>query len=194
VAPPASFEASAPAQPPPPRPEPSPARPEPPPARPEPPSASPEPPPRSRSAHALWVGALEDEIGRAGTAPLALLLAELEDAERVTATEDAAAAGAAFGHFTTAVRGVVRPQDILVSESDSRAWIIARDTARPDAHALGSRVAEAVEAGPAWRGAPLTATVGLAVLGEDGRTSGELIEAAEEARFAASASGTDIAR
>jgi GGDEF domain-containing protein len=151
-------------------------------------------PRRSRSADALWVGALEDELLRAGGLPLSLLLAELEDAERVSATESAAAATAAFDHFARAVRSVVRPQDILVCESDSRAWIIARDTGRSDAQALGSRVAEAVGAGPAWRGAPLIASVGVAVFGEDGRTSGQLIEAAEEARFAASASGTGVAR
>jgi GGDEF domain-containing protein len=142
----------------------------------------------------LWVGALEDELLRAEGLPLSLLLAELEDAERVSATESRAAATTAFEHFARAVRSVVRHQDILVCESDSRAWIIARDTARSDAQALGSRVAEAVAAGAAWRGAPLTASVGVAVLGEDGDTSSQLIEAAEEARFAASASGTGVVR
>jgi GGDEF domain-containing protein len=151
-------------------------------------------PGRSPSADALWVGALEDELLRADGLPLSLLLAEMEDAERVSATESTAAATAAFEHFARAVRSVVRHQDILVCESDSRAWIIARDTARFDAQALGSRVADAVGAGPAWRGAPLTASVGVAVLGEDGHTSNQLIEAAEEARFAASASGTGVAR
>jgi GGDEF domain-containing protein len=203
----ASLEAGADARQPP-RPPP-PAAPPPPPAAPQPaappPAAAPPPvvappgpavtrPPRSPSVGSLWMSALDDEIGRAAGAPLALLLAELEDAERVAVTEGDAAAGAAFHQFAAAVRGALRPRDIFVSESDSRAWIIARATGRPDAHLLGSRVAEAVGAGPAWRGAPLTATVGLAVLGEDGRTSSELIEAAEEARFAASASGTDVAR
>jgi GGDEF domain-containing protein len=149
---------------------------------------------RSRSADALWVGALEDELLRTGGLPLSLLLAEMEDAERVSATESAAAATAAFDHFARAVRSIVRPQDILVCESDSRAWIIARDTGRSDAQALGARVAEAVGADPVWRGAPLTACVGVAVFGEDGHTSSQLIEAAEEARFAASASGTRVAR
>jgi GGDEF domain-containing protein len=151
-------------------------------------------PRRSRSADALWVGALEDELLRTGGLPLSLLLAEMEDAERVSATESAAAATAAFDHFARAVRSIVRPQDILVCESDSRAWIIARDTGRSDAQALGARVAEAVGADPVWRGAPLTASVGVAVFGEDGHTSSQLIEAAEEARFAASASGTRVAR
>ncbi len=148
----------------------------------------------SPSADALWAGALDDELRRTDRLPLALLLAELEDAERVSATESAAAATAAFEHFARAVRSVVRQQDILVCESDSRAWIIARDTARPEGQALAARVAEAVGAGPTWRGAPLTASVGVAVWGEDGHTSSELIGAAEEARFAASASGTGVTR
>jgi GGDEF domain-containing protein len=146
------------------------------------------------SSEPLWMDALEEEIARSGVSPLSLLLAELDDAERVAATESAVAATAAFEHFAQAVRSAVRRQDILVSETDGRAWIIARDTGRADAHALAARVAEAVGSGAAWRGAPLIASVGVAVLGEDGRTADELIDAAEEARFAAAASGTDVAR
>jgi GGDEF domain-containing protein len=142
----------------------------------------------------LWVDALEEEIARSDTSPLSLLLAELDDAERVAATESAVAATAAFEHFAQALRDAVRRQDILVSETDGRAWIIARETGRSEAHALAARVAEAVGNGAAWRGAPLIASVGVAVLGEDGRTADELIDAAEEARFAAAASGTDVAR
>ena len=85
-----------------------------------------------------------------------------------------------------------RREDILVCESDARAWIITRDTDRAGARALGERIAAAVRESGSWRGAPLVASVGLAVLGEDGRTSGELIEAAEEARFAATAGGVDV--
>ena len=43
-----------------------------------------------------------------------------------------------------------------------------------------------------WRGAPLTVSVGLAVLGEDGRNAAALIDAAEQTRFAAEASGIGI--
>jgi GGDEF domain-containing protein len=132
---------------------------------------------------ALWVGALDDEIRRAGASPLSLLLTELEDVERVTAVETSAKASATFGEFAQAVRSVVRRQDILVCETDTRAWIIARDTARAGAQALGSRIADAVGAAPPWRGAPLVASVGAAVLGEDGRSAAELIESAEVARF-----------
>ncbi len=184
-------------------PEPAPAAPEPEPTAvapapsPEPPAADPDPivsPTRPPTADALWVGALQEAIGRANGTPLSLLLVELDDAERVAATESAVTATAAFEHFAQAVRSAVRRHDILVSETDGRAWIIARETARVDAHALAARVAEAVGAGATWRGAPLIASVGVAVLGEDGRTADELIDTAEEARFAAAASGTDIAR
>jgi GGDEF domain-containing protein len=144
-------------------------------------------------ADALWVGALEDEIHRCAGEPLSLLLAELEDADRVLAIETPEGADATFGEFAQAVRSVVRRQDILVSETETRAWIIARDTGRPGAAALGSRISEAVGEAPPWRGSPLVASVGVAVLGEDGRTSVELIESAEEARFAAAAAGIDLA-
>jgi GGDEF domain-containing protein len=144
-------------------------------------------------ADPLWLDALEEAVAHADGSPLSLLLVELDDAERVVATESAVAATAAFEHFAQAVRRAVRRHDILVSETDGRAWIIARDTERSEAHALAERVAEAVGNGVAWRGAPLIASVGVAVLGENGATADELIDAAEEARFAAAASGTDVA-
>jgi len=150
--------------------------------------------PVARDGDALWVGALDDEIIRAPGTPLSLLVAELEDAERLVAIETGAEARAAFNHFAAAVRSAVRRQDILVSETDARAWIIARDTSRDGAYALGERIAAAVQVGRAPHGAPLNASVGIAVLGEDGRTSAELIGAAEEARFAAEARGVVVHR
>jgi GGDEF domain-containing protein len=145
--------------------------------------------PAAEPPEALWVGALEEEIQRSAGSPLSLLLTELEEVERVLAVETPAAASATFGHFAQAVRSVVRRQDILVCETDTRAWIIARDTGRPGAHALGSRIVEAVGQAQPWRGSPLVASVGVAVLGEDGSTSAGLIESAEQARYAAAASG-----
>ena len=204
------------AAPPPPPPVPPPPA-GPPPAAPPPPPAAPPPPPAAASAappaaappaqrawpgisdpptldpsRSLWVGALEDEIVRSAGAPLSLLLTELEDADRVSAVELRAEARATFTRFAGAVRSAVRRQDILVCESDARAWIIARDTARGGAYALGERIAAAVRASEPWQGAPLVASVGVAVFGEDGRTSSELIEAAEEARFAAAAGGVEV--
>jgi GGDEF domain-containing protein len=149
----------------------------------------------ARSRDPLWLGALDDEVVRAerlGT-PLSLLLVELEDAERVLAADGAREAAATFGRFAQAVRGAARRQDLLACESDARAWVIARDTPRPGARALGRRIVSAVQGAQPWRGAPLTVNLGVAVFGEDGRDGERLIRAAEEAMFAAAAGGSDIA-
>jgi GGDEF domain-containing protein len=138
---------------------------------------------------ALWVGALQEEISGTGDAPLSLLLAELEDADRLRAIEDESATGETLSEFAQAVRQAVRRQDLLVCDTPARAWIIARETGRGGARALGQRISVGVSRSRPWRGAPLVASVGIAVLGEDGNTPAELIEAAEEARFAASAAG-----
>jgi GGDEF domain-containing protein len=143
---------------------------------------------------ALWVGALRDEIVRAARArsPLSLLLVELDEADRLVAVEPHHEATATFGRFAQAVRTALRNRDVLACETESRAWVIARDTGRAGAQALGSRIVAAVPAGESWRGAPLTVSVGLAVLGEDGHNAATLIDAAEQMRFAAEASGIGI--
>jgi GGDEF domain-containing protein len=149
----------------------------------------------SPDSEALWHGALEDEIAQArhfGT-PVALLLVELGDANRVLAVEPAASASATFGRFAQAVRRGLRRQDILACETESRAWVIARDTGRTAAQALGSRVVRAVRETDPWRGAPLIASVGVAILGEDGDDSASLMAAAEEATFSAMARGIGVA-
>ena len=143
---------------------------------------------------ALWIGALRDEIVRAARAraPLSLLLVELDDADRLFAAEPQVQASATFGRFAQAVRTALRHRDVLACETDSRAWIIARDTGRAGAQALGSRIVMAVPTVESWRGAPLTVSVGVAVLGEDGHNAATLIDAAEQTRFAAEASGIGI--
>jgi len=143
---------------------------------------------------ALWIGALRDEIVRAARAraPLSLLLVELDEAERLLAAEPQMQASATFGRFAQAVRTALRHRDVLACETESRAWIIARDTGRAGAQALGSRIVTAVPSEETWRGAPLTVSVGVAVLGEDGHNAATLIDAAEQTRFAAEASGIGI--
>jgi GGDEF domain-containing protein len=140
------------------------------------------------------MGALGDEIRRADTsgAPLSLLVVELDEADRMRAVEGGVGARATFGRFAQAVRSVMRRHDILACESDIRAWIIARDTSRLGAQTLGERIAGAVHAAEPWRGAPLALSVGVAVFGEDGRDVASLVDAAEESRFAAAASGVAV--
>ncbi len=139
-----------------------------------------------------WKSALDAEVVRAERTgvPLSLLLVELEDADRVVAADGPPGAAATFGRFAQAVRGVARRHDILACDSDARAWLIARDTPRPGARALGDRIVSAVREAHTWRGAPLTVNLGMAVFGEDGRDGNTLIQAAEQAMFAAAASGS----
>jgi GGDEF domain-containing protein len=151
-----------------------------------------EPAPRRE---ALWISALEEEVARSQRwgSPLSLLLAELEDGERIASADLAGEASPVFGRFTQAVRGVLRRQDLLASEAPARVWVIARDTARPGARALADRIAAAVGELEPVRGAPLRVSVGLAVLGEDAHETSGLMEAAEEAAFAAAAGGEPVA-
>jgi GGDEF domain-containing protein len=144
---------------------------------------------------ALWVAALEDEIvrSRRSGAPLSLLLAELDESARLVAAQRPERPPAAFGRFAQAVRGVLRRQDLLASEDAARTWVIARDTTRPGAAALADRVTAAVAALEPVHGAPLTVSVGIAVLDEDAHDAPSLLEAAEEACFSAAASGAAVA-
>jgi GGDEF domain-containing protein len=144
----------------------------------------------------VWVEVLDRELTRAqrSGSPLSLLVLELEEAERMLAVEPPSEAAATFGRFAQTVRGVMRRQDILACESDARAWIIARDTGRSGAQALAARTAGSVRMAQAWRGAPLTVSIGVAVLGEDGSDSEELIDSAEQAMLAAAAEGVGMHR
>ncbi len=138
---------------------------------------------------AAWIEQVEQEIDRSGS-PLAIVLAELEDADKMLAVETEAGAASAFAAYGEAVRGAVGVGDTVVFETDSRTWIVAPQTGRAGARALGARISAAVAQREPWRGAPMVASIGVAVLGEDGTAAAELIEAAEQARFVASASGS----
>jgi GGDEF domain-containing protein len=143
----------------------------------------------------LWVAALDEEVARSRRSggALSLLLVELEDGERIAQSELGGEAAAAFGRFPQAVRSVLRRQDLLASEAQTRVWVIARDTARPGARALADRIALAVGEVEPVRGAPLVVNVGLAVLGEDAHDCSTLLEAAEQAAFTAAAAGDRVA-
>jgi GGDEF domain-containing protein len=144
----------------------------------------------------VWPEVLDSAVAGARDAgsPLAVLLAELEDADRILAVEQSEEANAVIGRFAGAVRGVARPEDIVAFEADSRAWIVAPNASSADVQALASRLASALDDAEPWRGAPLRANVGVAVLGADGDSSGSLIEVAEQHALAAAASGITIVR
>ncbi len=148
------------------------------------------------AAGGSWPALLDEEIERGSRSgePLSLLLVELDDAERVLAVEPGDQARALFARVALAIEGGTRGRGIFAGEAHGRSWIIAPATDREGALALASRAERAVRGAGDWRGAPLSVSVGIAVLGEDGSDRGGLIEAAEEARFAAAAAGITVTR
>ncbi len=147
----------------------------------------------------LWIATLERHVDRAQRegGGLALLRVELVDSERLARA--AAEADAAderdrvpYGRLAQAIRRAIRRQDLVASDRQGRAWVIAPAVGRAGAIALAERIGAGVEHGEHWRGAPLAATIGFAVYGEDGQDAAALIERAEEAMLAASAAGVQI--
>ena len=134
-----------------------------------------------RSSDMSRTGDASGSCSSSSTAPRALRLAEGPDA-----------AGELFERAARAVRSGVRRSDVLAHEDDGRIWLIAPDAVRAGAAALAARVADAVEGAASSRGAPLTASIGLALYPDDGRSGEELMAQAEEGAYAARAAGVRV--
>jgi GGDEF domain-containing protein len=139
-------------------------------------------------------GDWEAAVGRlaADGRPFALLAVEADDAPRLAAA-DADAAAAALARVEQAVRGELRPGDVLGREDDGRLWIVAADLGAPGARALAERLADAVAAVAPLRGAPLTVSIGLAASPADGTDREALAARADESLYAARAAGGPLA-
>ncbi|MBS1869064.1 MAG: diguanylate cyclase [Actinobacteria bacterium] len=148
----------------------------------------------------LWIATLERHVDRAQRegGGLALLRVELVDSERLATavaidlSGEGDDRGVPYGRLAQAIRRAIRRQDLVASDRQGRAWVIAPAVGRAGAIALAERIGAGVEHGEHWRGAPLAATIGFAVYGEDGRDAATLIDRAEEAMLAASAAGVRI--
>ena len=142
----------------------------------------------------LWREALNEEVAHASAsgAPLSLLLIELEEVARLRSAESPDVAAGTLTRFLQAVRSVVRRQDILARESEERIWVIARNTTREGAHALAERALVAIHGNGGWRGAPPSASAGVAVYGQDADDADGLVARCEEDRYAAAAAGSGV--
>jgi GGDEF domain-containing protein len=123
--------------------------------------------------------------------PFVLLAVEVDDADRLLAAEPEAAR-AALARAQDAVRGELRPDDVLGHEEDGRIWVIATDLGASGGRALAERIADAVAAAASLRGAPLSVSIGLAASPSDGTGLAALEAHADEALFAARASGVPL--
>jgi GGDEF domain-containing protein len=145
---------------------------------------------RVHDARGDWEGAVERLA--AGARPFALLAVEVDDAPRLAAADPSRAAEA-LGQVERAVRGELRPGDVLGREEDGRLWIVAADLGATGARALAERLADAVAAVPPLRGAALTVSIGLAASPAGGADREELTARADESLYAARAAGVPIA-
>jgi GGDEF domain-containing protein len=118
----------------------------------------------------------------------ALLALEVDDAARLLAA-DAHGAAAAIARAHDAVRGELRPDDVLGHEGDGRVWVVAAELGASGGRALAERFADAVAGAATLRGAPLSVSVGIAAAPADGTDLDDLAAHADEALFAARAAG-----
>jgi diguanylate cyclase (GGDEF)-like protein len=112
--------------------------------------------------------------------------------EEAAVEVEIAGAAAALAAVEDAVRGELRPGDVLGREQDGRLWVVAADLGASGARALAERLADAVAAVAPVRGAPLTASIGVAASPEDGSDVEALSARADEALYAARAAGVPI--
>jgi GGDEF domain-containing protein len=144
---------------------------------------------RVHDARGDWVGAVERLT--ADGRPFALLAVEADDAPRLVAA-DADAATGALARVEQAVRGELRPGDVLGREDDGRLWIVAAELGAPGARALAERLADAVAGVAPLRGAPVTVSIGLAASPADGVDREALVARCDESLSAARAAGVPI--
>jgi GGDEF domain-containing protein len=124
--------------------------------------------------------------------PFALLALEIDDAARLLAADPESGA-AALGRAQDAVRHELRPGDVFGREGDGRMWVVAAELGSSGGRALAERLADAVAAAGAVRGAPLAISIGIAAAPADGTDADALAARADEALFAARASGVPVA-
>ena len=91
-----------------------------------------------------------------------------------------------------AVRAVLGGEDAVLEETPGRMLMLMRGAGRIAALAQAERIAAAVERASAVRGAPLTASVGVALHPLDGDDATALTGQAEQSLYAARAAGVRV--
>lgn len=142
-----------------------------------------------------WLDAIARRLERHETdhLPFAVLAVEIDDIDRIAASERGSAVATAVQAVERAICDALHPADMLVRERLGRYWLTAPDTDQAGAGALGERIAAATAATPPLHGAPLTISVGLACCPHDGEDAESLASWADEGVFAARSAGLPLA-
>jgi hypothetical protein len=146
------------------------------------------------SGPAAWI----TSIGRAlrehaeNGLPFAVELIEVIGIERLRHCEDPGELQRLAGDIQSALRGELRPVDILTRESEGRYWLVAPATDGPGATMLAERLIAVVRSSISHRGVPLEVAIGIATCPADGQEAAELAAQADVKLYGARAAGLSV--
>lgn len=129
-----------------------------------------------------------EELGimEAGTTRFAVMVVDLDDLKVLNDRHGHQAGSAAIQLVANCLRRVVRASDCVARFGGDEFVVILKDADRAGAQIVMNRLDEmiAAEEIPATPGERLAVSSGVAIFGEDGRTSDELLEVADAAMYA----------
>lgn len=141
-----------------------------------------------------WLVAIERWINQVEHGEsFAVLTAEIDDVDRLVASASGKEVAVAIETAERSLIGALAPSDILIRERIGRYWVLSPTSDATIARDLGEQLAASVSDAAVVAGAPLTASVGLAMYPASADTADELAARADEALFAARSAGIRIA-
>jgi len=148
----------------------------------------------SRDSGPPWLAAIARRLERRQQdgLPFAVFVVEVDDLDRLLAAESGREVAIALETAERGLTAQLAPADLIVRERLGRWWLTSPDRDPAGARDLGARVAAAIAAAELG-GAPLAASVGVAVCPQDGETIDALAGRADEGMFAARAAGVPLA-
>lgn len=141
-----------------------------------------------------WLAAIARRIERREQdgRPFAVFVVEVDDLDRLLAAQSGREVALALETAERGLTAELAPADLVVRERLGRWWLTSPDRDAAAARDLGTRVATAI-AHAQLGGAPLSASIGLAVCPDDGDALDTLASRADEGMFAARAAGVPLA-
>jgi GGDEF domain-containing protein len=141
-----------------------------------------------------WLAAIARRLERREQdgLPFAVFVVEVDDLERLLASQTGREVAFALETAERGLTAELAPADLVVRERLGRWWLTSPDRDPAAARDLGSRIASAIGAAELG-GAPLSASIGVAVCPSDGESLDALAGRADEGMFAARAAGVPLA-
>jgi GGDEF domain-containing protein len=148
---------------------------------------------RTAASAPPWLAAIARRLERRAQdgLPFAVLVVEVDDLDRLLAAESGREVAFALEAAERGLTAELAPADLVVRERLGRWWLTSPDRDPAAARDLGTRVAAAI-ARAVLGGAPLAASIGVAVCPDDGESLDALAGRADEGMFAARAAGVPL--